>query len=183
MNYTGITFLYASRIFSLGGDPRNALEAADTAKGVLEAGTSPYHLASAYRRVFDLTGKHVSGGRADALSADFRVIPGGFLSPPLANLNTFPQVDDGLFRNLLTPRQSEIASLLQLGKTNREIGHDLKISSSIHGGASCRVHPTAARSRARWQLSRKPCRGDREGALWPMSPRILNFSLRRFFCR
>ena len=182
MNYTGITFLYASRIFSLGGDPRNALEAAVTAKGVLEAGTSPYHLASAYRRVFDLTGKHVYRRRADALSADFRVIPGGFLSPPLANLNTFPQVDDGLFGNLLTPRQSEIAELLQLGKTNREIGHDLK-SDSIHGGASCRVHPTAARTALGGNSQEKRSAETAKARFGQCTPRILNFSLRRFLCR
>ena len=129
-NYAGVSFLYTAQIFKNGGDQRKALDAAFAAMSVLESGTSPYHLASAYRRLYDLTSQHRYRRRAEALSASCQVTPNAPQLSPLANLRTERQTRDDVFGHVLTRRQSEIAQLLQFGKTNRDISHDLKISES-----------------------------------------------------
>jgi DNA-binding CsgD family transcriptional regulator len=147
-NLVGVGFLYESLLLEEAGKVRGVQMAAVAAARVLEAGTSPYHLANAYRRIYRLTGDREFRRRAGALAAKFP-LEGSVLDALRPADKTIAR--EGLFGALLTTRQAEVAQLVYAGKSNREIAQALGISEST---AAHHVEAILRRLglRARWQL-------------------------------
>jgi DNA-binding CsgD family transcriptional regulator len=146
-NLVGIGFLYESSLLEAAGYTRGVREAAATAAQVLEHGTSPYHLARAYRHMYRLTGDVRCRLRARELASKFQA-----QSSVLQTLSRDrPVPTERSFGGLLTERQAEVARLICAGKTNREIASEVGISEST---AAHHVEAVLRRLglRARWQL-------------------------------
>ncbi|HEY2476132.1 MAG TPA: helix-turn-helix transcriptional regulator [Candidatus Cybelea sp.] len=146
-NLIGVGFLYESSLLEASGSARGVREAAAAAAEVLERGTSPYHLARAYGRIYRLTGDVHCRLRARELASTFQA-EGGVLQTLACDR---PALTERSFGGLLTKRQTEIAHLLCAGKTNREIAREVAISEST---AAHHVEAILRRLglRARWQL-------------------------------
>jgi DNA-binding CsgD family transcriptional regulator len=146
INLIGVGLLYESSLLEDSGTSGGVREAAAAAANVLETGTSPYHLAKAYNRLYSLTGEGRFRDRARTLTATFRR-ESGFLE----KLHSGDSARDRTFGGMLTRRQSEIAELICAGKTNKQIAAATGISEST---AAHHVEAILRRLdlRARWQL-------------------------------